>query len=537
MAREAEARDEPRFKPRRDPTTPVTYCGVIRDPRCDDLLLPMGWTLSRARHWTFAQLHVHGRDLADVKRDAQPLFGITSRQFDSVRVDVDQAVNGWAGALDFRIADAEERIEAAEEAADRLARRVILADGPHRQRWLATRWTAQRIRVDGLRGRLESARRERAGRPRVGFGNDALILAGDVAGWRVSRASSIFLVGCSGEPGGNQTAALRDDGTLRVRLPDAHGGAHVHLTSLRFRFGQREVERATRRRLSMSWRLFRDPGGTWHAHVTVGTEAPPVQGPSWGMLSVDLNVDSVAAVGVDRHCNVTLRLTLPFPDHRVPSGRAAAMIGDAVRDVCKWAESLGYGVAAETLDLARKKARLREYGRAHARRLSGLAYARFAEVLSARCRRMRLRLDWVNPAYTSVIGLKKFARHLSMGRHHAAALVIGRRALGICEVLRTSDGAILVGPGRDRPRTDWRRWKDVRRLPRPGAAVGTGTPMPTEGPKGPDTQPQGRDASHGPGGVRSARPQPSQGRRCPGELSVKGRKSPSGFETPIRRIQ
>ena len=394
----AAAADAEAFKPRQEPTRSVTYCGIIRDPRCDDVLVPMGWVLSRARHWVFLQVHVLGRTPGKVKPEALRLFGITSRQFDGVRIDVDQAVNAWRGTLEWRISDVADRIEGTEDRLRRLARNYFQAKGDRRRAHVRFTITAKRQRLDALGGELGVLRRElAAGRPRMCFGGRDALRDGDVDAWRERRVNRIFLVGCSRETDGNQTARLRN-GKLRVRLPDALGGTHVELEGLEFRFGQAAVERATRERRAVSWLLFRDEWGRWHAHATVDAEAAPAQGPQRGYVAVDLNVDHVAAVAVDRHGNPTLRLTLPFPDHRVPSGRAAAMVGDAVRDVCKWAESLGYGVASETLDLARKKASLRERGAAHARRLSGWAYKRFGDMLAARCLRMRLRHDAVNPA-------------------------------------------------------------------------------------------------------------------------------------------
>nr|NKR04668.1 transposase [Escherichia coli] len=126
-----------------------------------------------------------------------------------------------------------------------------------------------------------------------------------------------------------------------------------------------------------------------------------------GVIAVDLNVDHLAVVLVDRHGNPHGRLRLPFPDAGVETGKAAAMIGDAVRGLTLLALKHGYAVAAENLDFRRKKAGLREYGKAHARRLSAFAYAKFHPVLKGRCSRDGVDLVAVDPAFTSVIGRHK----------------------------------------------------------------------------------------------------------------------------------
>jgi hypothetical protein len=116
---------------------------------------------------------------------------------------------------------------------------------------------------------------------------------------------------------------------------------------------------------------------------------------------------------------------------------------------------------------------LREYGPAHARRLSSFAYAKFFQVLQARCKRDGVHLAKVNPAYTSVIGRTKYARGRAMSTHHAAALVIARVAQRYGERLVSMDGTALDAPARMRPRTERRRWRGVRRLTREAKAVRT----------------------------------------------------------------
>ncbi len=187
-----------------------------------------------------------------------------------------------------------------------------------------------------------------------------------------------------------------------------------------------------------------------------------------GVVAVDLNVDHAAVVLVDRHGNTHGRLRLPFPVAGTDEGVAAAVIGETVRAICLLALKHKYAVAVEDLDFARKKAGLREFGKAHARRLSGFAYARFHSFLRARCGRDGVAFVEVDPAFTSVIGRHKYSVSRGMTVHHAAALVIGRAAMGMGERLVRQDGTALDAPGRMRPRTERRRWRGVRGLPREG---------------------------------------------------------------------
>jgi hypothetical protein len=61
---------------------------------------------------------------------------------------------------------------------------------------------------------------------------------------------------------------------------------------------------------------------------------------------------------------------------------------------------------------------LREHGPAHSRRLSGFAYAKFCQLLQARCQRDGIDLAKVNPAFPSLIGRTKCARGRATSTHH-----------------------------------------------------------------------------------------------------------------------
>ena len=458
-----------------------TFCTLVLDPAADAALAPMGELFAKARHWAYREIHVRGRSVGDVKKDAQVHFRITARQFNGIRFDLDQAVNGWRGTAEYRVQSLKDAVEATVERIAALGRQMDKARTEKRRSSLQFKRVGKKRRLDVLRGRLLVAEAEiAAGRPRVCFGGrDLLRRSGEdpaaIWGWRDARAGRILLVGAKCEAEGNQTCRW-DGGSLRIRLPDALGGKVVTLSGVTFRYGQKEMlavlerNRSPATRTALTWLLFRDEAGRWNVRVTVDEPAARViTDVRNGTVAVDLNVDHAAVVLVDRHGNPHGRLRLPFPVAGTDEGRAAVMIGDTVRAICLLAMKLRYAVAVEELDFARKKAGLREFGKAHARRLSGFAYARFHAVLSARCARDGIGFVEVDPAFTSVIGRVRYARCRAMSPHHAAALVIGRAAMGFGERLACQDGTALDAPGRMRPRTERRRWRGVRRLGQEGA--------------------------------------------------------------------
>jgi len=74
------------------------------------------------------------------------------------------------------------------------------------------------------------------------------------------------------------------------------------------------------------------------------------------------------------------------------------------------------------------------------RMLGKFPHTKFDELISSKCKRKGLVLKKVNPAYTSIIGILKYSNrdnlqisHHSNSKDLSAALVIGRRGLGLHE--------------------------------------------------------------------------------------------------------
>ncbi len=474
-----------------------TFCTVLRhvDPIGDAMLRTQGGVLARLRHWAFREIHCRKVSVADAKRDALLRFGVTGRMFNGVRFDLDQAVNSWRKGLAWRIGNIKDQIEATQERIASLLRQFAKAETKSRRKAKKSAVRLKRRRLDVLRGRLAVAERElAAGRPRVCFGGGADLRRRDLARWRERRATRINIVGATGETCGNQSVHW-DGTTLRVLLPAALTDAEWHegkryakprkaspedwlvFPNVTFRYGQDELLRAVEDRRAVTWLVFLADDGRWHAHATITDAATDVVtlGVEWGAVGLDLNIGEVAVTVVDRFGNAKRRLHLPFPVAGTPEGKARGMMGEAARAITDLCLELHLPLAREVLDFSKKKAGLREYGPAHARRLSSWAYSRFFALLDARCVREGVEVIPVDPAYTSVIAMMKYAAGLAMSRHHAAALVIGRRAQGRGERLVTHDGTRLDGPGRNRRRTDGRRWAKVSGLPREDAKASVGT--------------------------------------------------------------
>ncbi|GAA6621388.1 IS200/IS605 family accessory protein TnpB-related protein [Scytonema sp. NUACC26] len=87
-------------------------------------------------------------------------------------------------------------------------------------------------------------------------------------------------------------------------------------------------------------------------------------------------------------------------------------------------------IVIEKLDFSEKKKQLHS-GRKYNRMLSGFAYAKFFELLKARCLKLGIKVIEVSPKYSSQIGVVKYMKRYGMGSDSAAGLVLARRGMGI----------------------------------------------------------------------------------------------------------
>lgn len=127
----------------------------------------------------------------------------------------------------------------------------------------------------------------------------------------------------------------------------------------------------------------------------------------------------------------------------LPKGKQDAQIVDACLQLATLATTFACPIVSEELDFSKKKATLRERGRKYARMLSGWAYSRLYDLLGSILANRGIYLMQVNPAYTSVIGLVKYARMYGLASDEVAAIAIARRGMRLSERIPSALTAYL----------------------------------------------------------------------------------------------
>lgn len=149
--------------------------------------------MASLRHWAFKQQYVRGRPVKDVKRDGIARFGVSARQFNGIRFDLDQAVNSWRGQIDHRVKDLADQLKHAGKAVTRLERKLQderRKTDPSRRKIRNVQFGLhqKKRRQATLQARLDAARAEaRRSVPKICFGGRGKLRRGEIGEWRERR--------------------------------------------------------------------------------------------------------------------------------------------------------------------------------------------------------------------------------------------------------------------------------------------------------------------------------------------------------------
>ncbi len=446
--------------------------------------------------------HVEHSLFADIAKGKNPntlkslyliRHGISARHFNAIRVKIEGKIASIKELRKRHILEVKERIKNTEKKITRIKNPLVIHQ--------------KKRRLHSLKKRLEKLEQDRLP---LCFGSKKLFHAQFnleangyksqeewKAAWQHARANEIFLLGSKDETSGNQscTATLEEDGTLslRIRFPDALAGTYgkyLHIKGVHFAYGQKEIiasltdshqrqlfakakdPRYKNHGKALTYRLKHDKKG-WRIFITTELPTPQwISNKNHGVIGVDINVDHLALVDIDRFGNPVLKKTIPLNLYGKTKEQSLALIGDASAEIISYAEKTSKPVILENLDFQKKKGQLKESSPSLARTLSSFAYQAILTHIKSRGWNKKIQVHQVNPAYTSLIGKVKFASRYGLSLHHAAALCIGRRFLNLSEKVPRhldkipdgKDGHIALSlPVRNRNKHVWSLWRQINK--------------------------------------------------------------------------
>ena len=412
-------------------------------------------------------------------------FGITARQFNAVRYDLDGNISSAVEVLKKRIEDTGNSIKSVKEwiagkeaKIGRLKKDVDLPK-PVRDQIHDIRFALhqKKRKLHALELKLYALTDDlKNNRVRICFGSKALFrkqftldengyISHDEwrADWKKARGSQSFCLGSKDEHAGNQSCTLAVDGTLRIRIPNhlcARYGKYAVVTGITYPYGQDIVEQALSSGQALTHRFVREAKG-WYLHTSVDIKKPEqvtFEPGLIGCIGVDVNEKEIAVSESDRFGNLVWSISYPACVKDKTSVQTEAIYGDICKEIVARATSTGKPISHEKLDFSKKKTSLKQQGVTYSRMLSGFVYASFLSTLDRRAFKAGVKVFSVNPAFTSIIGRSNYMARHGITSHEAAALIIARRAQRYSESPAPARTASPL-PVRNRGEHDWKCWR------------------------------------------------------------------------------
>ncbi|ADI08086.1 hypothetical protein SBI_04966 [Streptomyces bingchenggensis BCW-1] len=321
-------------------------------------------------------------------------------------------------------------------------------------------WHAKRRRLCVLEERLQTVRADReAGVVRVVRGGKRLLNSRHhleqaqltEEQWRARWQAGRRFLAADGESGkrfGNETIRVTPGGEVSIKLPaplahlaNAPHGRYVLAARVSFAHrGEQWADRVAANR-AVAYRIHEDTTRRrWY--LTASWTVPPVQivplasARAGGLIGFDTNADHLAAWRLDEHGNPTGDPRRFFYDLSGTAQHRDAQVRHVLIRLLHWAERHGLSIALEDLDFTAETTREKHGRRKRFRNLiSGMPVSKLRARLLSMAAELGITIVAVDPAYTSKWGAQHWQKPLTTKtrkttRHDAAAVAIGRRALG-----------------------------------------------------------------------------------------------------------
>ncbi|MFZ2538928.1 MAG: hypothetical protein WAX04_08495, partial [Oscillospiraceae bacterium] len=356
--------------------------------------------MSRVERTLFAKM-ASGKDPSDLKSTFLTRFGITARQFNACRVQIEGKIASIKELRSKQISEIKNRISELEKTIQKLKKQNSNARSLHQKK----------RRLFHLQHKLSKWEADqKAGKIRLCFGSKKLFQAQfnlEANGfknqqewrckWQEKRNQSFFLMGSKDETAGNQscTATIKEDSlNLRLRLPNALSqyGKYLEIDSVKFKYGHSVIvaslmncqERNALLKArdpqykecgqAISYRFKKDEKG-WILYVSTSLKEPQwVTNKRLGSIGIDINADHLAAVETDRYGNPIKSKIIPLNTYGKSSDQTKALIGDVASELVQWASSSQKPLILEKLDFQKKKGEIKGTQK-YARMLSSFAYS------------------------------------------------------------------------------------------------------------------------------------------------------------------
>jgi IS605 OrfB family transposase len=420
----------------------------------------------------FVQSHIKGVSSSSLKKTFLTRFGITARQFNSLKMQLDGKVSSLIEKRKLDIKELESKttylhkiIDKKTTQKEQLHQKLQDTSLTHplfsklvkKYRNLKFYLHQKKRRLRNLQQKLEKLKIDVKNKKiRICFGSKKLFHKQfhleenqykDHQEWQKDwaevRSSQFLVIGSKDESFGNQTATYDWKNILRLRVANLFTdkyGRYIKFPDVIFPYGQEWLDKAKvpymgytrsgrkqKYYTSVTYRFIKREKG-WYVNASVERETPKVGTSNLtGLIGIDMNAGFFTICEIDRFGNPIKNWSIKVPMYSRRKDQITASMSDAIKEVLEYSVLVHKDIVIEKLDFSKKKAQLREQGPAYARMLSGFSYSTFRQLIEMKAKKLGVKIMRVNPAYTSQIGQMKFMARYGLSSHASAACMIARR--------------------------------------------------------------------------------------------------------------
>jgi len=305
-------------------------------------------------------------------------YGITARQFNSLRMQLDGKISSIIEKRTIDLEDLDEKIKQVKKYIDKKTKQKkklhqrILKKHPahpkfikHSKKYKHLKFVLhqKKRRLRNLEQKFNKLKTDaEMNRVRICFGSKKLfhkqfhLAENGYASfqdwkqeWNAARSAQFLAVGSKDESYGNQSAKYDIENNLRLRVADqliSVYGKHIDLPNIQFPYGQEQLDaakvayqgttkggRPQKDFKAISYRFIRKEKG-WYLNATVDIEIPKFMTSNQnGLIGVDLNAGFLSTCEIDRFGNPIRERKIRVPMYSRNSNQVKATLSDAVNEI------------------------------------------------------------------------------------------------------------------------------------------------------------------------------------------------------------
>lgn len=299
--------------------------------------------------------------------------------------------------------------------------------------------------------------------------------------WQKSRSGNFYSVGKGSVVGNNPVTKVfhlkDDDFCLKIQLPRCLQEKHGEWIEVPFKLSgarKQDLLYAIEANKPITVQVFRreHKKDNWYIHLTTYVQdVPTVHTEKNGCLGIDFNAQTIDVIYIKPDGNPGVldgqKIIASYSlNENWTTGQRKADLRNISASIVTLAEQNQCAIGIENLDFSQKKAAMRHRGsKKYNRMLSGLVYDGLRAAIVSRAEKRGVKVIFVNPAFTSLIGMVKYMARYGLNSATSASMVIARRAMGFSErVPQCWLNLLFSSPPEDCDERSWKLWRKISSL-------------------------------------------------------------------------